>query len=70
MKQYIDVNEFAEKLNICRASVYNHLKDVPGFPQPIKVGNSSRWSVEEIELFMNSAPRGANGELHGSAAKR
>jgi predicted DNA-binding transcriptional regulator AlpA len=64
VKQYITVDEFAAKLHICRASVYNHLKDISGFPQPIKVGHSSRWSVEEIDLFMNNAPRGVDGESH------
>jgi predicted DNA-binding transcriptional regulator AlpA len=38
MKQYLTVKELADYLHVCRASVYNYLKTVPGFPQPVKVG--------------------------------
>ena len=62
MKQYLTVKELADYLHVCRASVYNYLKTVPGFPQPVKVGRLSRWNLEEIELFMKSAPRGVYGE--------
>jgi predicted DNA-binding transcriptional regulator AlpA len=62
VNQYLTVKDLAEKLHVCRASIYNYLKNIPGFPQPIKVGRMSRWNAEEIELFMNSAPRGVYGE--------
>jgi predicted DNA-binding transcriptional regulator AlpA len=60
--QYLTVKELAEKLHVCRASVYNYLKEIPGFPQPMKIGRLSRWSAEEIDVFMESAPRGVYGE--------
>jgi predicted DNA-binding transcriptional regulator AlpA len=62
MTQYLTAKELADKLNICRASVYNYLKTVPNFPQPMKVGRNSRWSSVEVDNFMNSAPRGVYGE--------
>jgi predicted DNA-binding transcriptional regulator AlpA len=62
MKQYLTVKELADHLNVCRASVYNYLKTIPGFPQPLKIGRMSRWNFEEIELFMKNAPRGVSGE--------
>ena len=62
MSQYLTVKELAEKLNVCRATVYNYLKDIPSFPQPIKLGRLSRWSAVEIDKFMNNAPRGVYGE--------
>jgi predicted DNA-binding transcriptional regulator AlpA len=64
VKRYLTVKEFAEYLHVCRASVYNYLKNVPDFPQPVKVGRLSRWDFEEIEIFMKSAPRGVYGEGH------
>jgi predicted DNA-binding transcriptional regulator AlpA len=68
VKQYLTVKELAERLHVCRASVYNYLKTIPNFPQPMKVGRLSRWSSEEIEAFMSHAPRGVYGENHGFAA--
>ena len=68
VKRYLTVKELAECLHVCRASVYNYLKNIPGFPQPVKVGRLSRWDFEEIECFMKSAPRGVYGEGHDRAA--
>ena len=63
VSQYLTVKELAEKLHVCRASVYNYIKKIPGFPQPIKIGSRvSRWSAEEVDGFMNNAPRGVYGE--------
>lgn len=67
MKRYLTVKELAECLRVCRASVYNYLKNIPDFPQPVKVGRLSRWDFEEIECFMKSAPRGVYGEGHEHA---
>jgi predicted DNA-binding transcriptional regulator AlpA len=68
LKRYLTIKELAEELHICRASVYNYLKTVPGFPQPMKVGRLSRWDGGEVELFMSRAPRGVYGESNGRAA--
>jgi predicted DNA-binding transcriptional regulator AlpA len=64
VKRYLTVKELAECLHVCRASVYNYLKNIPNFPQPVKVGRLSRWDFDEIEFFMKSAPRGVYGEGH------
>ena len=63
MKQYLTVKELAEKLRVCRASIYNYLKTIPDFPQPHKIGRLSRWKAEEVDDFMNNAPRGVYGEF-------
>jgi predicted DNA-binding transcriptional regulator AlpA len=68
VKRYLTVKELAECLHVCRASVYNYLKNIPDFPQPVKVGRLSRWDFEEIEFFMKSAPRGVDGEGHDRMA--
>ena len=62
MSQYLTVKEVAKKLNVCRASVYNYIKNIPDFPQPMKLGRMSRWSAEEVDGFMSNAPRGVYGE--------
>jgi predicted DNA-binding transcriptional regulator AlpA len=62
VKQYLTVKELSEKLHVCRASIYNYLKKIPGFPQPMKLRRSSRWDPEEVERFMSHAPRGVYGE--------
>ena len=62
MSQYLTVKELAEKCHVCRASIYNYLKKLPGFPQPIKIGRLSRWNAEEVDNFMKNAPRGVYGE--------
>ena len=60
-KSYLTVL-VAKELNVSRATVYNYLKTLPGFPQPIKLGRLSRWKPEEINGYMNDAPRGVYGE--------
>jgi excisionase family DNA binding protein len=37
---FLTVKEVAERLNVCRASIYVWLKD--GFPKPLKLGRASR----------------------------
>jgi predicted DNA-binding transcriptional regulator AlpA len=61
VKQYLRVLDVAAMLHVCRATIYNYLKKIPGFPQPMKVGRLSLWDSEEIELFMENAPRGVSG---------
>ena len=63
MIKYVTIKNVAEKLGICRASVYNYVQQVSGFPQPVKIGRLTRFNDEEIDVFMkNKAPRGVNGE--------
>lgn len=62
MKEYLTIKDLEDKLHVCRASIYNYLKKIPDFPQPRKVGRNSRWDPDEMEKFMNNAPRGVYGE--------
>jgi predicted DNA-binding transcriptional regulator AlpA len=62
MKRYFTVKELADHLNVSRASIYNYLRKIPGFPQPKKVGRLSRWDPEEVDKFMSCAPQGVYGE--------
>jgi prophage regulatory protein len=56
----LSVEEVADKLGICRASVFAFSKR-EGFPKQIKLGRCSRWREDEIDNWLESAPRGAYG---------
>jgi excisionase family DNA binding protein len=57
---FLTVKEVAERLHVCRASIYLWLKR--GFPQPSKLGRASRWSSAEVEEWIRTRPKGAYGE--------
>jgi excisionase family DNA binding protein len=57
---FLTVKEVAERLHVCRASIYLWLKQ--GFPQPLKLGRASRWSSAEVEEWLRTRPKGAYGE--------
>jgi excisionase family DNA binding protein len=61
--RYLTIGEVAERLHVCRASIYGWLKK--GFPQPFKLGRASRWRVSELEEWLNSRPKGTYGEKNG-----
>ena len=58
--RFLTVKEVAERLHVCRASIYLWLKQ--GFPQPLKLGRSSRWSAAELEEWLSTRPKGVYGE--------
>jgi predicted DNA-binding transcriptional regulator AlpA len=55
--------EVAERLHVCRASIYLWLRH--GFPQPLKFGRTSRWRAGELEEWIEKRPKGVYGE-HGN----
>ncbi|MDR1137928.1 MAG: helix-turn-helix domain-containing protein [Synergistaceae bacterium] len=61
--RFLTVKEVAERLHVCRASIYPWLKQ--GFPQPLKFGRSSRWRAAELEEWIRNCPKGVYGE-HGN----
>jgi excisionase family DNA binding protein len=61
--RFLTVKEVAERLHVCRASIYLWLKH--GFPQPLKFGRSSRWRAAELEEWIRKRPKGVYGE-HGN----
>ncbi len=58
--RYLTIQEVSERLKVCRASIYLWLKK--GFPQPLKLGRTSRWSASELDEWLKTRPRGAYGE--------
>jgi predicted DNA-binding transcriptional regulator AlpA len=62
-KNYITVLQFASKINVCRATIYNYMKQIPGFPQPYKINKRlSRFDCDEVEAYMQTLPRGVHGD--------
>jgi prophage regulatory protein len=60
VQKLLNVNEVAERLGVCRASVYAFARR-DDFPKQIKLGRCSRWSEDEVVAWVESAPRGAYG---------
>ncbi|MDR1510536.1 MAG: helix-turn-helix domain-containing protein [Synergistaceae bacterium] len=60
--RFLTVKEVAERLHVCRASIYLWLRH--DFPQPWKFGKSSRWRESELEEWIRKCPKGVYGE-HG-----
>lgn len=40
---------------LSRASIYRHVRHVPGFPQPVKVGRSTRFRESDVQAFIAEA---------------
>jgi predicted DNA-binding transcriptional regulator AlpA len=62
MGRQLDVKDVAKKLKICRATVYNLVKNNPDFPSQRKINRAARWDEGEIDAFLEKCPRGAYGE--------
>jgi excisionase family DNA binding protein len=58
--RFLTIQEVAERLHVCRASIYLWLRQ--GFPQPVKFGRASRWSSLELEEWVRKRPKGVYGE--------
>jgi predicted DNA-binding transcriptional regulator AlpA len=62
-ENFLTVKEVAERLHVCRASIYLWLRQ--DFPQPRKFGRASRWSSLELDEWLKERPKGVYGE-HGN----
>ena len=58
------VGEVAKMLGVSNSYIYKLVAKKTGFPQPIVLGDehskrsASRWSLNEIDDWVNSRPRG------------
>lgn len=49
----LNIDDLAEALGgIGRASIYRHIKNLPGFPQPVKVGAATRFRDSDVQAFI------------------
>ena len=65
-KQMLRVSEIADWLNVSKTTIYKWVKDA-NFPEPIILGEgdrsaASRWLKEEVDLWLQSRPRGVQGD--------
>jgi predicted DNA-binding transcriptional regulator AlpA len=49
----LTIDELAAALGgLGRASIYRHIKKLPGFPRPMKVGAATRFRQSEVQAFI------------------
>lgn len=49
----LNIDELAQALGgMGRASIYRHIKSLPGFPQPVKVGAATRFRQSEVQAYI------------------
>ena len=50
-KLFYRCNEVCEIMTFSKSTLYREIKN-NGFPAPIKIGDKSRWFVEDIEQYI------------------
>ena len=59
----ITIDQLAEALGgIGRSSVYRHIKNLPNFPKPVKVGAATRFRQSDVEIYIAGRNSDAGGE--------
>jgi len=49
----LNIDELAAALGgMGRASIYRHIKNLPGFPQPVKVGAATRFRESDVQAYI------------------
>jgi len=62
----LNIDELAKALGgIGRASIYRHIKSLPGFPQIVKVGAATRFRQSDLDAYIrgDAAKREEGGQL-------
>lgn len=49
-----------------RASIYRHIKALPGFPQPVKLGAATRFRESDVQAFIAAPRTSESGENRGT----
>jgi predicted DNA-binding transcriptional regulator AlpA len=45
--------ELSEALGgLGRATIYRHIANLPGFPQPVKIGGATRFRMSDVQAFI------------------
>ena len=53
MNRLIDIKEVSSQTGICRTILYTLVKD-DKFPQPVKIGRSTRFSERDVQAWIES----------------
>ncbi len=49
----ISFDDLREDLGgISRASIYRHIKNLPGFPQPVKICKTTRFRESDVQAYI------------------
>jgi len=61
--QLINIDELCSRLGgIGRATAYRHIKNLPGFPQVVKVGAATRFRESDLRAYIRGdAAKGEEG---------
>jgi len=46
--------EVAQLLSVARTTVWGWLKDIEGFPEPLKIGGATRWRRADVAQFVSN----------------
>ncbi|HHL22681.1 MAG TPA: helix-turn-helix domain-containing protein [Aliiroseovarius sp.] len=53
MDTLLNIDELAQALGgLGRATIYRHIKSLPGFPQPVKIGAATRFRASDVQAFI------------------
>ena len=61
----LKMEDIAERLQVSRRTIYNYIY-TDSIPPPLKFGNCVRWQVEDIDRWIEDAPRVKPGRLRAS----
>lgn len=56
-RRLLTVNEVAEWFGVDRRTIYRWLAE-QAMPQPVKIGRTTRFRIEDIERHLATRPRG------------
>lgn len=60
----VTIAELSDQLGgLSRASIYRHIKDLPHFPKPVKVGAATRFLLSDVQEFIAKSGQAA-GEVN------
>lgn len=61
----LNIDELARILGgASRASIYRHIKSIAGFPQPVKIGASTRFRESDVQAFISATQTNQNAVEH------
>jgi predicted DNA-binding transcriptional regulator AlpA len=49
----LDMSTLCQRIGLCRSNVYLQIQ-AGKFPEPVKIGRSSRWLASEIHAWVNA----------------
>lgn len=51
--KFLTFAELSEALGgLGRATIYRHITNLPGFPQPVKIGGATRFRMSDVQAFI------------------